>query len=305
MRIGKEIKHVPVVTFQPVGHKNRAKVKGIEGEALGDGSFKVVRALHVFNKHRKIDSTCALALARKGSEQELKHECSVAKKLKKRHISHVVSMKLVNCKRPNRKKRLGALMPLYSGGDLCSYLAKHPDLSPLRRIQLADELVQALQGIHENGLCHLDLKEENIFVDEQSEGRPHLVLGDFGETKKIGKLIFPCGTFPAPEMHEMDLKKRKIRVQPALDLWPLGSILMNVLHQIGPLRTGDLSWGAELKRQEFQDGALAVSLQAEELAFKTHDQPDQVVAQLLSLAPEERPSAAKVHEIFQRWLRTH
>jgi serine/threonine protein kinase len=60
-------------------------------------------------------------------------------------------------------------------------------LSSERRFKLLREILLALEFIHRkgNGMCHLDIKPENIFVKKDPPASDVFKLGDFGLVTKI------------------------------------------------------------------------------------------------------------------------
>jgi serine/threonine protein kinase len=74
---------------------------------------------------------------------------------------------------------------LYIQTELCSYtldteIKRGPLMVP-RRYKLLREILLALEFIHRNGMVHLDIKPENIFVKNDQ-----YKLGDFGLVSKVG-----------------------------------------------------------------------------------------------------------------------
>lgn len=300
-------KHASAILLKPIEGKHTAKIKGVEIGSLGEGSFKKVTKIILSGKKGGVPKIKALAkgISQHTSSQVLQHECKISKKLLKEKVPNVMPMRLVTCKKAHHKKSSAALMKFCAGGDLCTYLDAHKGLPIHERMRLADELAVAVDGIHKQGLCHLDLKQENVFIKVNKVGIPHILLGDFGETQKTSYSTPGCGTFPAPEMYEASMRKRNIYIQPSLDQWALGSILMSLKHGIDPLRENNLSWGEKLSQEKFHRTAEQLSIHMHETLMHTGEETDQVIAQLLSVDPTERPSAERVHQVFQTWLREH
>jgi serine/threonine protein kinase len=56
-------------------------------------------------------------------------------------------------------------MQFYTQGDLSFHLQKY-DLSRTERLRFFDELLSAVQYLHALGIAHLDLKPENVVVND-------------------------------------------------------------------------------------------------------------------------------------------
>lgn len=50
-------------------------------------------------------------------------------------------------------------------GDLNSFLMKRPELEWEQRLKLVSGAASGMEGLHQNQLCHRDLKTMNIMVD--------------------------------------------------------------------------------------------------------------------------------------------
>lgn len=118
------------------------------------------------------------------------------------------------------------------GDSLISYLSAHGPLSEEDAIQLADQLVCALNYLHSNHIIHRDVKPENIMVQkpiqEERNETPCLKLIDFGSAVvsssdqwSSAKRVLTSGTrtYWSPEA------LRDGDVSPAMDIWSLGCTL--------------------------------------------------------------------------------
>lgn len=131
-------------------------------------------------------------------------------------------------------------------------LAQPPPLEWVR--QVMEQLFQALQAAHTNGVVHRDLKPENILLrqDPVTPGSPLMKVVDFGMARvadvfegepTLTQLDFVAGTpaYMSPE------QCRSLVVGPASDLYAAGCILTELLQLSPPFRNGS---AAELMSQQ-------------------------------------------------------
>lgn len=108
--------------------------------------------------------------------------------------------------------------------DLLDFIEKNPpEIGNVRKI--FSQICIAVESLHRSNIAHLDIKPENIFLNDTNS----VVLGDFGsaflfseiEPKKFGA----CGTsyYCAPEA-----KQKKTYCPMKADIWSLG-VLLHVL----------------------------------------------------------------------------
>lgn len=79
--------------------------------------------------------------------------------------------------------------------------------------RIINSALNALKFLHDNNICHRDIKLENIFVMKETKQGPIIKLGDFGLAYKFESTNFAklpaMGTIPyaAPELLEVDTTK--------------------------------------------------------------------------------------------------
>lgn len=81
----------------------------------------------------------------------------------------------------NKEKHQHAIITRYRGRCLRNHLEHNPHLNDVQRIDLALKVVDAVSKLHKRGYAHLDLKPDNITIDQK--GDVHLI--DFGMIKKL------------------------------------------------------------------------------------------------------------------------
>lgn len=122
----------------------------------------------------------------------------------------------------------------YKNGDLCSAIA-HGSLNIKSRYQMYLQVIEAVETLHKQGISHLDIKPENVFIDDQNNAR----LSDFGcvETPTSMKRgFYPRGTvtFAAPEIFDCE----NVDHRPA-DVWSLGIFLYSIITMHLPWKKSD------------------------------------------------------------------
>ena len=121
-------------------------------------------------------------------------------------------------------------MELLVGLDLADTLAYARRLETRRAVRIADGIAAGLAAAHAEGVVHLDVKPENVFLVHQADGREAVKLLDFGVASLPGegraKLVdAACCTpeYMAPE------QRRGVPATPAMDVYALGATLLEML----------------------------------------------------------------------------
>lgn len=178
-------------------------------------------------------------------------------------------------------------MEWLEGEDLAQRQKRAP-LNPKDSLDVAAQIAEALSASHEAGIIHRDVKPSNIFIVEPLVAQPGLTakLVDFGvaaaEDAKITRTGAIIGTpaYMAPEQARGDQT-----VDARADIYALGATLFEVIAgrapHVGPTPIAIL--------------ARLVTTPAPRLTELGLDVPmalDDLMARMLSAAPEERPSSA-------------
>ena len=112
--------------------------------------------------------------------------------------------------------------------DLKRLLREEGPLAPARTMQLLEEVADALDTAHAQGLIHRDVKPSNILISGQGEAE-HSYLADFGLTRRAGEgaggapRMVGTVDYIAPEQIERD------DVDARADVYALGCVLFECL----------------------------------------------------------------------------
>gem|GEM_PF-2212233 len=191
-------------------------------------------------------------------------------------------------------------MELVDGATLEHHMAKESRLAPRRVVQLARQIVAALDHAHTRGVIHRDLKPANVIVTNAPDGTEHVKLLDFG----VGKIVSPgrplalvtgaglvIGTpaYMAPE-------QPRGRSFPASDMYALGVMMFEAL--TGRLPFADDDDGVELDERAFARTRSGRAPRIDEAApgILVPSALELLVRELLAFDPAARPTARDAGE---------
>jgi serine/threonine protein kinase len=198
-------------------------------EEIGRGGFAVVYkardldldrlvALKVLAPHLSWDPTFA---------KRFRLEAQAAAKL--RH-ANIITIYEVN----EAEGQLYIAMEYLPGRTLAALLNTEGAMSVTRALPVMEQVADALDYAHEQGMIHRDVKPSNVVVEEDRRGTIHATLMDFGLVKAMesSESLTSLGTllgspqYMAPEQAD---HSRKSEVGPATDRYALGVVAYEVL----------------------------------------------------------------------------
>ena len=263
----------------------------LEGKEIGSGSFgRVHKALRmpdgkVFAAKVPLKPKFWWKATRKSeNEEKFKHEVDVLKSLSKPPHDNIVQF--VDEWYGDRTQSM--ILDFAPGGTLQKRLAQLPpvEMEPGEAINISQQLLKALDFIHDHGVVHQDVKPGNILRKSQN----HYMLADFGCAGPIGPVLGGQGTmrYMAPE------SDRNKPYSFEADVWSVGVV---ILACFDGLPTGD----AKL-RGEWCKGLRQKILDYDSLHKKHSDKKPEIKQQaiylmhvvreyMLQLNPKERLSA--------------
>jgi len=137
------------------------------------------------------------------------------------HLNHpnIISCKSNGIIEKNGMTRYYSTLELCQKNTLYEFLAKTERFEPTIARTIFSKLLLTLEYLHQNNYCHLDVKLENILVDNQYNFK----LADFGFALPLTDSNYKiCGTdvYRAPEMYSSTKYDRK-----QIDVFALGVLL--------------------------------------------------------------------------------
>jgi serine/threonine-protein kinase len=126
------------------------------------------------------------------------------------------------------------VMEKLRGRPLSAALAEHPMLPVPRALRIARQILAGVVAAHAAGIVHRDLKPDNIFLEDQGDGRDHVKLVDFGIAKvkddpKVSHLTRTGMLLGTPRYMSPEQVEGRRDVDHRADIWAVGVILYECL----------------------------------------------------------------------------
>lgn len=142
------------------------------------------------------------------------------------------------------------VMEYLRGKSLGDYVKEHGPLTEAETVRLMQPVMEAVELLHRNRICHLDIKPDNIMLEQEENGNIRPVLIDFGLSKHYddtGHATSTINTFGYSEGYAPAEQYRGITTfSPGADIYALGATLWHCLTGKTPapaldLRAGELA----------------------------------------------------------------
>jgi serine/threonine protein kinase len=177
-------------------------------------------------------------------------------------------------------------MRFIQGRDLGTLIASEGPLDAARAARIVDQVADALDSAHEQGLVHRDVKPANILIETRRRGE-HAYLTDFGLTKNFATsggltstgVVVGTTDYMAPEQWEGG------RLDARVDVYSLGCVLFQAL-------TGQVPYARDGEAARMYAHLSAPPPSVCDLVPGTPQRFDEIVARALAKKPDQRyPSA--------------
>lgn len=196
------------------------------------------------------------------------------------------------------------VMDLMEGGELYDEIIRRETFTEKEASYVLQQLLEALDYLHDKGFVHRDLKLENLLLC--SKGSLDIKVADFGLSRHINpdsKAQTACGTpfYVAPDILLAD---NNFGYGPAVDMWAVGVILYILLSGRLPFSGGD---------QDDNDEALFTNILEAKLVWKkpqfdvVSDVAKDLISHLIVADPNLRFSAKQAleHPFIKNNTSTH
>ena len=188
------------------------------------------------------------------------------------------------------------VMEYLRGKSLGDYVKEHGPLTEAETVRLMQPVMEAVELLHRNRICHLDIKPDNIMLEQEENGNIRPVLIDFGLSKHYddtGHATSTINTFGYSEGYAPAEQYRGITTfSPAADIYALGATLWHCLTGKTPAPALDLRAG-ELAATLPADVSEPMRRTIATMTLDQHQRPDSLDTLLpLAADPEPADSAA-------------
>ena len=179
-------------------------------------------------------------------------------------------------------------MRFVDGTDLRTVIAEAGQLAPYQAAMIVDQVGQALDAAHSQGLVHRDVKPANILI-ATGGAREHVYLTDFWVTRRAesttGVTLTGTGAFVGTVDYAAPEAARGERVDARSDVYALGCVLFHAI-------TGSVPYPAANQLAKLFAHATKEPPKLRDRAFDVPVAFEAVIARAMAKSPADRyPSA--------------
>ncbi|NMG59538.1 serine/threonine-protein kinase [Geitlerinema sp. P-1104] len=175
------------------------------------------------------------------------------------------------------------VMEFIDGRDLSAILKKQPRLSEDKIIHYSQQVLNALENVHDIGLLHRDIKPENIMID----GQDRAVLIDFGTAREfIAGKTGDMTVFLSPGYAPFEQYSPRGKRVPATDIYALSASLYE-------LSTGELPAASSDRATAVHEGKPDPLIPPRQLNPNLSPYLERVILTGMRLRVEERIQSAQ------------
>ncbi|KAG8468782.1 hypothetical protein KFE25_007300 [Diacronema lutheri] len=258
------------------------------GRTLGQGAFGQVKlGVHVKTKDRVAIKIIPKAkLVGPGAVGNMEREIKMMKLLRHENVVRLYDVVVARTK-------VYLAMEYADGGDMLAFVNSRKQLTEPEAAALFGQVVAGVNFCHKLGVCHRDLKLENLLLCDGTVKIADFGLANYAPPPTIAGSSFMethCGSplYAAPEL----LRNQEAYDATKVDVWSLGVVLYALVCRKLPFEGETLP--AILKKIVGGDYALPTSLSPQLTAL---------IRAMLAVDPAVRPSADEVES--HEWLRMH
>ena len=197
------------------------------------------------------------------------------------------------------------IQELAAGGELLIRISKKDHFTEREAGLLFKQVLSGLEYLHRHGICHRDVKPENILLmskDPSSPSYNDVKIADFGFASIKGHSILntmstPCGTpeYIAPEIVHISFDKsfQEGLYSTKVDVWSAGAILYTMLCGTSPFLCENVS-------------KMLLMVKEGSFSFARHpwdrigSSAKDFIKRMLTVDADSRPTASKCLE--DRWI---
>ncbi|TRZ01260.1 hypothetical protein DNTS_008042 [Danionella cerebrum] len=190
---------------------------------LGRGRFSVVKRCDQRGSKR----TVAVKFVNKKlmKREQVSRELSVLQRLQHPHLIPLLDTY-------ETSSSYALVLEMCDQGRLLDYIVSWGNLTEEKVAFYLRDILEALQYLHQCRIVHLDVKPENLLVDQTSSG-PLVKLTDFGDAVLLGSTSHVHSVLGSPEFSSPELVLGE-PVSLSCDLWSLGVVAYVMLSGASP-----------------------------------------------------------------------